>query len=167
MFIYITILALGIIGFFIHLMVSKQPKSPAKIAELFLLYQMIFSVSLSSFLAFFGLSFMTEFVAKYSGWSSSRFEELLGNVNFSYGILGLLAIWIRGHFWTAIVLGQSIWLMADAGTHMLDIFEHQNYTPGNAGVPLYTDILIPVVLLISLGFYLYLNPSRQPNKSEG
>ncbi len=155
MFIYVLILVAGVVGFFIHLFASSKPKTPFRIIELFLLYQLIFSVSMSSFLAFFGLTFLTEFVAEYSGWPACPFEELLGNVNLSYGILGILCIWFRGSFWAATIIGQSIWLLADAVTHIKDAIINQNYAPGNVGVPLYTDILIPVVLLTSLGIYLY------------
>lgn len=165
MFIYVLILVMGIVGFLIHLFASSKPRTPLRIVELFLLYQLIFSVGLSSFLAFFGLNFMTEFVAEYSGWPTCPFEVLLGNVNLGYGVLGILCIWLRGHFWTATILGQSIWLLADAFTHIREAIIHHNYAPGNVGMPLYTDILIPIVLLISLSIYLYLK-KRHGHKIE-
>ena len=156
MFIYLTILALGVIGFFIHLFVSKEPKTPLRIVELFLVYQLVFSLGLSSFLAFFGLTFMTDFVAEYSGWHACPFEKLLGNVNLGYGVLGILCIWFRDDFWFATILGSSIWLLADAYTHLADMINNHNYAPGNIGVPLYTDIIVPVVLLILFPIYKYL-----------
>lgn len=156
MIVYITLLALGFIGFFIHLFVSKEPKTPFRIVELFLLYQLVFSVGLSSFLAFFGLTFMTDFVANYSGWPACPFEKLLGNVNLAFGVLGILCIWYRDDFWLATILGSSIWLLGDAVTHLLDMYYNKNYAPGNVGVPLYTDIIFPVLLLILFPVYKYL-----------
>lgn len=153
MIIYISILALGVIGFLIHLFVSKKPKTMLRIVELFLVYQLVFSVGLSSFLAFFGLTFMTDFVAEYSGWPSCPFEKQLGNVNLAFGVLGILCIWIRDNFWFATILGISIWLLGDAIGHIADMIYNHNYTPGNIGVPLYTDIIVPVILLILYGVY--------------
>lgn len=156
MFIFTTILLLGIIGFFIHLFFSKEPKTPARIARLFLLYQIVFSTGFASLLAFFGLTFMPEFVASYSGWPRCQFQELLGNVNLAFATLAFMCIWKGDEFWLATILGVSIWLLGDAVTHIIDMKRNQNFAPGNVGVPLWTDIIIPVVLLISYAIYKYL-----------
>lgn len=161
MFIFVGVLLLGIIGFLIHLFASKAPKTPLRIARLFLLYQLVFSVGLASFLAFYGLTFMSEYVALYSGWPTCQFEELLGNVNLAFGTLGILCIWRSDDFWFATILGVSIWLLGDAVTHIIDMVKNNNYTPGNAGVPLYTDIIIPVVLLGAYFWYRHLKKNER------
>lgn len=161
MFIYAAILLMGIIGFFIHLFVSKQPKTPLRIVELFLLYQLVFSVGFSSFLAFFGLAFMTQFVADYTNWPSCPFELLLANVNLGYGVLGILCIWYRGTFWLATIIGSSIWLIGDGIVHLVDLYLNNNTSPGNIGMPLYTDIIVPVVLIILYAIYHRLGLKEQ------
>lgn len=148
MIIYISILALGIIGFFIHLFVSKEPKTALRIVRLFLLYQLVFSVGLTSLLSFIGLMFMTDFVAAYSGWPACPFEKQLANVNLGYAALGILCIWMKDEFWLATIIGLSIWLVGDGIGHLADMILHHNYTPGNIGVPLYTDIIVPAILII-------------------
>lgn len=153
MFIYIAILALGIIGFFIHLFLSKEPKTLLRIVRLFLLYQLVFSVGLTSLLAFVGLMFMSDFVAAYSGWPACPFEKQLANVNLGYALLGILCIWKGDDFWLATILGISIWLLGDGIGHIGDSLLHDNKTPGNIGVPLYTDIIVPVALLILYAVY--------------
>lgn len=163
MIIYIAILALGVVGFFIHLFASKQPKTPLRVVELFLVYQLVFSVGLSSFLAFFGLMFLTQFVADYSGWPSSPFEKQLGNVNLAFGVLGILCIWYREHFWLATILGASIWLLADGIGHLGDLLIYHNEAPGNIGVPLYTDIIVPILLLVLYALYSNLKKNQAFN----
>lgn len=148
MFIYITILALGIIGFFIHLFVSKEPKTSLRVVRLFLLYQLVFSVGLTSLLAFIGLMFMSDFVAAYSGWPACPFEKQLANVNLGYAVLGILCIWRADDFWLATIIGISIWLVGDGIGHIADMILHDNFSPGNVGVPLYTDIIVPFALII-------------------
>jgi hypothetical protein len=160
-FIYITILALGVIGFFIHLFVSKEPKTPLRIVRLFLLYQLVFSVGFSSLLAFFGLMFMSDFVAAYSGWPACPFEKLLANVNLGYAVLGIMCIWRGDEFWLATIIGISIWLLADGIAHLAYMILNHNFTPGNIGVPLYTDIIVPIVLIILYAVYQHLKKSQR------
>jgi hypothetical protein len=161
MIIYLAILALGLLGFFIHLFVSQEPKTALRIVRLFLLYQLVFSVGLTSLLAFIGLTFMTDFVALYSGWPACPFEKQLGNVNLGYAVLGILCIWKGDEFWLATIIGLSIWLLGDAVGHLADMILNGNYTPGNVGVPLYTDIIVPVALIILYAVYQKLKHREQ------
>lgn len=147
MIIFIAILAAGLIGFFIHLFGSQEPRTPLRIVRLFLLYQLVFSVGLTSLLSFIGLMFMSDFVAAYSGWPACPFEKLLANVNLGYAALGILCIWKGDEFWLATIIGVSIWLIGDGIVHVVDAILHHNYSPGNIGVPLYTDFIIPLVLI--------------------
>jgi hypothetical protein len=154
MALFLSIYVFGIIGFFIHLFLDKQPRTKERVIELFLLYQIVFSLGLTSFMAFIGLTFMKEYVAIYSGWTPSTFEQLLANVNLSFGVLGILSIWFRGYFWMATILGFSIWILSDGVTHLIDMVANNNYAEGNIGVPLWTDIAVPIILLIFLAIYL-------------
>lgn len=162
MAVFLTVVFMSLVAFFIHLSVTKQPKTFAKVVELFLLYQLVFNVGLTSLLGFIGQAFMPEMVASFLGWQPSPFEEELANVNLAFAVLGILCIWIRGHFWTATIIGISIWLISDGIGHIADMVINHNYAPGNIGVPLYTDIIVPIVLLISLGLYLSLNKAKRP-----
>lgn len=150
---YLSIMSLSIIGFLIHLYFSKVPKTPARIVELLLVYQLVFTVGLISFLAFIGLVFMPEYVAGYLGWPTCPFEHELGNANLAFGVLGIMCIWFRGNFWLATIVGLSIWLLGDAIGHIVDMIVNHNYAPGNVGVPLFTDVIVPIVLLVLLWYY--------------
>lgn len=151
--IYLSIMAMSVIGFLIHLYMSKEPKTPLRIVELFLVYQLVFTVGIISFLSFIGLVFMPEYVADFLGWPYCPFEHELGNANLAFGVLGIMCIWFRGNFWLATIVGLSIWLLGDALGHILDMLINKNYAPGNVGVPLYTDIIVPVLLLALLWVY--------------
>lgn len=74
-------------------------------------------------------------------------------------MLGILSIWFRGLFWVATVIGFSIWILSDGMQHLAHMIFRGNYSAGNIGVPLYTDLVIPLVLLATL--YLHIRyPSR-------
>jgi hypothetical protein len=79
--------------------------------------------------------------------------------NLTVGVLGILCYWMRGNFWTATVIGFSVWFLGDAVVHIKDIVVSANYAPNNAGVTFYLDILVPVILIALLAYYLHV--SRQ------
>lgn len=154
MFVFIIIYALGLIGFALHL--YRTPKvqcTKGRIVELFLLYQLVFSVGITSFLSFYALTFMQDVVAENTTWPSCPYEYELANVNLAYGFLGILSIWFRGLFWTAIVIGFSIWIFSDAVHHFLDAFLNGIYSDGNVGLLFYTDWVVPLLLCILIVMY--------------
>lgn len=153
MVIYYLLVAFSFIGFFIHLWISKKQKTAFRIVELLLLYQIFFHIGLTGFLAFIGFTFLPDIVAEYNGWPMSPYQQEMGNVNLAFGILGTLAIWFRGRFWTATCLGASIWLFADGLHHLYDLYFLNNASNGNTGILVYSDLLFPLLLLALLRFY--------------
>ena len=163
---FLSMYVFSILGFAIHwYWTEPAARSSKRMLELLLLYQLIFSLGITSLLAFIGLTFMAEYVAEYSGWPMCPFQQELGNVNLSFGILGLMCIWWRGDFWTATVLGFSIWILADGIHHIFDIISNHNYAPGSIGVSLITDLIVPIVLLVSAVFYQNECKKSLPTKS--
>ena len=154
MIIFLIIYALGLIGFFIHLsLIRKEERTTGRVIELFLLYQLVFSVGITSFLSFFALTFMQDVVAENTKWPSCPYQYELANVNLAYGVLGILCIWFRKLFWTAVIIGFSIWIFSDAVHHYLDAVINGIYSDGNVGLLFYTDWVIPLLLCVLL--YLY------------
>src|SRR5262249_26785243 len=150
------------IVFFLHLFLSTIPKTPLRVVELLLLYQLFFNIGILGLLSFFGLTFMPEHVANHLQWPACPFQQELGNANLAFATLGILSIWIRGHFWTATVIGTAIWLFADGVHHLLDAVIYHNFSEGNTGLLLYSDLLIPILSVILL--CLYLNLSKKKKK---
>lgn len=160
MAIFLAIYLLSFVGFLIHYFL-KRPMPKEKIIELALLYQLVFNIGLLGFFSFLGLTFLPEVSADYLNWSTCHFQQELANVNLGYGVLGILSIWLRGNFWTAIVIGSSIWLFGDGVHHLLDAILHHNLSEGNLGILFYTDLLIPITMVFLLVLYLTYPPSEQ------
>lgn len=148
---FLSMYFFSVLGFFLHLFyIPKKERTYSTTVDLLLLYQLVFSVGITSLFAFIGFTFMPEHVAEYLDWPECPFEQELANVNLAFGLLGILCIWFRDHFWTATVLGFSVWIFADGIHHLWHIFAYGNYSDGNTGVPLVTDLLVPIVLVILL-----------------
>lgn len=154
MLFFLSIYLIGILAFLLHLMrVPKVERSRCRVLELLLLYQIVFSLGITSLVAFFGLTFMKDYIAQYTNWPSCPFEQQMANVNLAFGTLGIMAIWFRGYFWVCTVLGFSIWIIGDGIHHLVEFFWYQNTSSGNIGVPLFTDFAIPIILLVLLFLY--------------
>lgn len=159
---FLSMYAFSLLFFLIHwLRLDKQERTFHRAIELLLLYQLVFSLGMTSLLAFIGLTFMPEYVAEYSGWPVCPFQQELGNVNLAFGFLGIACIWLRGNFWTATVWGFSIWIFADGLHHIRDIVVNHNYAPGSIGVSLITDLVVPVVLVVLWGCMRVLKPKTK------
>ena len=151
---FLSVYAFGIIAFLIHVYwLPWKKRTKAKLIELFLLYQLVFSVGITSLLSFVGLTLMADDIAKYFEWPACPFQQELGNVNLAFGVLGILCIWFRGLFWLATIVGFSIWILGDGIHHLWLYFAYNNSSAGNIGAMLYTDMIVPVLLLILLFFY--------------
>lgn len=164
MFIFLGIYLSSFIFFIFHYFVIK-PISKEKTIELMLLYQLVFNIGFLGILSFIGLTFMPEISADYLGWSQCRFQQELANVNLGYGILGILCIWFRGLFWAATVIGASIWLFGDGVHHFFDAFVNLNFSEGNLGPLSYTDLIIPITLVILLALYFNSQPKLNDSKN--
>jgi len=144
-------LILGIIGALVSLAVqlySKRALTIKKIVKTFLLSFLVITVGFSSLWAFIGHTFFANQVAAYIGWApGSPFQQEVAFANLAFGVLGILCLWIRGNFWTATVIGISVFLLGAAIGHISNMFSTANYAPGNAGAVLVLDILVPVLLM--------------------
>ena len=115
--------------------------------------RLIVAVALFASMAWLALAAF--YVAEYIGWQAgSPFQVELGFANLGRALLGILSIQFRGTFWVAPVVTNSVFGLGAAFVHLREIFEHSNYSPGNAGPVLFLDIVVPVVAIALLVGYL-------------
>jgi hypothetical protein len=151
MIFFLSIYFIGFIASVYHLYCLKnEERTKKRVLEILLLYQIVFSLGITSLVSFFGLTFMAEYVAEITNWPSCPFEQQLANVNLGYGILGILCIFYRGNFWVATIVGFSIWIIGDGIHHFYHAVAFNNYSSGNVGVPLWTDFIVPLILILLL-----------------
>ncbi|BAW30922.1 MAG: hypothetical protein H5T40_02690 [Methanobacteriales archaeon] len=135
------------------ILIYRKPRTKNYIIESLLLALLMVMVGLSSIWAFMGHAFMGGQIAAYIGWpAGSPFQLEVAVANLSYGILGLLCLKFRDDFWTATIVGFSVFYLGAAYIHIQDMFRG-NYAPGNVGAPLYFDIILPILLLGLLAAY--------------
>lgn len=163
MILFLSLYVIGILGSILHIyLLPPEQRTKPKIIEVLLLYQIVFSLGMTSLMAFFGLTFIPDYIAALTQWPACPFEQQLANVNLGFGVLGIMSIAYRGYFWVATIIGFSVWIISDGIQHLYKALAEQNLSAGNIGVPLWTDIIVPIALLILLSLYCKypLKPNR-------
>ena len=82
------------------------------------------------------------------GWAVSPLQYEVGIADLTVGVLGLLAFWGNFSFRLAAVVAATVWYGGDAIGHVRQMIVAHNFAPGNAGPWFWTDVLVPLLLLI-------------------
>jgi len=136
----------------------KQTHTVTARLNVLLVYLVVILIGFGGIWSFVGHTFLADQVASQIGWTiGSPFQTELAFYTLGTSIAALLAVWIRDHLITAIVLSKSVFWLGAAYVHLLDAFAHQNFSPLNVGAPLVGDIIYPVILLYLL--YRYWRPA--------
>ena len=147
---YIILAAIWVVASLVQIILMKSP-----VIETLLINFLVINIGISGLFAFAGHAFSSNKVAEYIGWPSGNpFQFEVAITNLSLGILAILCIWFRGNFWIATVIVYSIFAFGAAYGHIREIIKNNNKSPGNAGPPLYVDIIKPLIVIGLLIAYL-------------
>ncbi len=93
-----------------------------------------------------------DFSASLIGWENNGFQAEVGFASIGMGIVGIMAAPRSAPLLLklAAIVGPACFLWGAAGAHILDIVRNGNMSTHNAGVVLYTDLIVP-----ALGFALW------------
>lgn len=91
--------------------------------------------------------------AELIGWENNGFQAEVGFASAGMGILAMIAFPRRMPYSTkfAALVVPACFLWGAAGAHIVSMQQDGNFAPLNAGLIVYTDILIPVI-----GFALWI-----------
>jgi hypothetical protein len=120
------------------------------IAEIFYRWIALLPLGCTGIYAFVIHAFFPAISALTIGWPASLFQFEVALANLSFGILGILSFKASYGFRLATVIGATFWLWGDAGVHISQMVEHQNFMNGNAGSWFWMDLLVPLILLICI-----------------
>ncbi|MCE9547485.1 MAG: hypothetical protein K8T25_18590 [Planctomycetia bacterium] len=99
---------------------------------------------------FAGHVFAPQQVAAHIGWPTSPFQYEVGMADLTIGVLGIMAFRRHWGFRLATTVAVTCWLGGDAIGHIRQIVMAHNVAPGNAGPWLWSDILVPVIMIATL-----------------
>jgi hypothetical protein len=146
----LTFLVVGLVASIVSLLRASRPLSSAVVVEALFFYFLMFSIGFSFFYNFVVHTFFGEVAARLIGWQDSPFQAEVGFASLGFSAVGFLACYRSFDLRLAAVIGPALFLLGAAGGHIYQIVTAGNFAPGNAGVILYTDILIPVIGFVLL-----------------
>lgn len=152
----VVLFVIAVVCTFATLAYKRDWRLPQSV-EVFLGYVFLFCVGIMSLLAAYAHVFMGPETAQSIGWpSGSPFQFEIGMANLSYGVLGVLAFWIRGRFWDACAIGWSVFVLGCFYGHLVQYYQFHDVAPYNIGYPIwFYDLALPIVVLTALS-YLHL-----------
>jgi hypothetical protein len=155
-----TLLIIGLIAAWISLLRKPKPRKINTVAEAFLSYYMLFPIGISNLVNFVFHVFFGNMAAKFIGWENSPFQAEVGFASLGVGIAGALAYKASLPFRVATFIPPAAFSLGAAGGHIYQMLAAHNFSPGNVGLVLPSDILIPVIGFIFL-WLAYKHPKSE------
>jgi hypothetical protein len=147
---FLTFLIIGLIAGLISLLNKPRPLRINTVADALFSYYMLFTIGLSNLVNFVFHVFFGDMAAKFIGWENSPFQAEVGFASLGVGIAGVLAYKASLPFRVATFIPPAAFSLGAAGGHIYQMIAAHNFSPGNVGLVLPSDILIPVIGFIFL-----------------
>ena len=159
----LTFLCLGLAVSAVSLLRRPRPLSKATIADKLLSDYILYAVGFMYLYNFVVHTVFAETSAAFIGWANSPFQYEVGYASLGFGVAAILAHRSNLKARLVAVVGPSLFLWGAAVGHVHEIYARKNFSPGNAGVVLWTDVFLPLV-----GFaLLYFCYSQRVGKRAG
>lgn len=129
-------------------MARSNDRSAAFVIDRLLRYLLLFPMGATAVLAWSGHVFAPDTVAPTIGWKPSPFEFEVGFANLAMGVVAIVAAFAGQSFRVATTIFAAIFLWGAAIGHVIQIVEVDNMAPGNAGLVLWLDILVPALAVV-------------------
>jgi hypothetical protein len=120
-----------------------RPRTVGAAANVTLSYFCLFAIGFTYFVNFVMHVFFGDVAAAFIGWADSPFQREVGFASLGFAVVGFLAFRGARAMRIAAVVGPACFTLGAAAGHVLEIVRAGNLAPGNAGVMLYMDVLLP------------------------
>jgi hypothetical protein len=141
---FLTLYLLGFIAAAIALAAARMPLPPGAVVEALFSYHLLFAIGLNYLANFLMHVFFGPMASKFIGWEWSPFEVEVGFASLGFAVVAILAF--RGSYGmrAAAVIGPAMFLLGAAAGHVYQMVTAHNFSPGNAGVVFWMDIITPL-----------------------
>lgn len=147
---FVTFFIIGLIAAGISLLKKPKPLRISEVAEALLSYHLLFAIGINNLINFVFHVFFGDVAAKFIGWENSPFQAEVGFASLGVGIAGILAFKAILPFRFATLIPPWCFSLGAAGGHIYQMIVAHNFSPGNVGLVLPIDILMPIVGFVFL-----------------
>jgi hypothetical protein len=149
----LTFLCIALLVSALSLLRRPKPLFRAAVADKLLSDYLLYAIGITNLYNFIVHTVFASTSAAFIGWANSPFQYEVGYASLGFGVAAVIAH--RSSFMARLVavVGPSLFLWGAAAGHVREIMHTGNMAPGNAGVVLWTDILVPVIGFVLLYFF--------------
>ena len=141
--------AIAILGFIVHALVSRD-RTPLRLVDLLLRWSFGVALGLNFVWAFMGHVFVARQVALEIGFPPGNpFQWEVAWAGLALGVLSMISAW-RQDFWWPTAIACAVFGWGAAWGHIHQLVVNGNHHEYNSGPILYTDILVPLAVLVLL-----------------
>jgi hypothetical protein len=138
----------GLIGFAIAELVQLAQHGTDGFHEASLVNALVWLLGVNGIVAGSGHLLFPDPVADSIGWpKGTPWQWEVGLAGLGFGVLGVMSPAYDRDFWLATIMVASIFLIGAAIGHVRQLVTAHNFSPGNAGPILFTDVLLPVLVI--------------------
>jgi hypothetical protein len=141
----LTLFVIGLIASAIALARRLGPLSRDAVVEALLSWLLFFSFGVSYFYNFVVHVFFGDMAARFIGWENSPFQAEVGFASLGFSVVGFLTFRGSRDMRLAAIVGPACFLWGAAIGHIVQMVATHNFAPGNSGIILYSDILLPII----------------------
>jgi Family of unknown function (DUF6790) len=147
---FFTFLIIGFLAAGISLLNKPKPLRINTVAEAFFSYYFLFTIGINNLVNFVFHVFLGDIAAKFIGWENSPFQAEVGFASLGVGIAGVIAFRASLPFRFATLIPPSAFCLGAAGGHIYQMIVAHNFSPGNVGLVLPSNFLIPLTGFVLL-----------------
>ena len=147
---FFTFLIIGFLAAGISLLNKPKPVRINTVAEAFFAYYLLFPIGISNVVNFVFHVFFGEIAAKFIGWEDSPFQAEVGFASLGVGIAGIIAFSASLPFRFATLITPWVFALGAGAGHIYQMVVAHNFSPGNVGLVLPSNFLIPLTGLVFL-----------------
>jgi hypothetical protein len=138
-------LIIGLVAAVISLINKPKPLRINVVAEALFSYYLLFTIGISNLMNFVVHVFFGDIGAKFIGWEQSPFQAKVGFASLGVGIAGVIAFKASLPFRFATLIPPSVFSLGAGVGHIYQMIVAKNFSPGNVGVVLPMNFLIPII----------------------
>jgi hypothetical protein len=160
--VYIQIIV-TVISIVAHLFGNRNKEQKESLLEIVAIYTIGLSGWFTIVSGLSGHILYANEVASGIGWPvNSGFQMELGFASIRIGIVGFLGFWNRA-YWLPFIIMKFIFGWGAGYTHILHMFQHNNFSPSNKEIIVYWDFLFPIIMVV---LYILLQHQRKPLQTQ-
>lgn len=127
------LIVVGIVSGIVQIKTSQEPITRELASRILLLHQFVVAFGLVGIIGVITNVLYAEQEAAKLGWPGGPFQIKYGFAQLGIGVLGVMAIWFKDHFWVAALVNMYVYGLSGLWTHTLPMIQNQKFNWNDGG----------------------------------